>query len=157
MLGDVELLVALAADTGIFKLFEIEALREVFNDYFAGYQAVGHRCITLDEHNRLLGFAYFAPAAMTVGTWYLWWIVVAKDHQRRGLGGMLLRYVEDEARGAQARHLLIETSSLPHYEPTRRFYELHGYTQVARIPDYYAEGDSLILYRKVLRGAGPKL
>lgn len=157
MPGDVEPLVALAADTGFFKVVEIEALREVFDDYFAANQAGGHRCVTLDESNRLLGFAYFAPTAMTVGTWHLWWIVVSKDHQRRGLGGLLLRYVEDEARSAQARHLLIETGSIPLYEPTRRFYDLHGYAQVARVPDYYAEGDSMIIFRKVLRGDGPRL
>lgn len=155
--GDVEPLVALAADTGFFKPLEVQALREVFDDYFAGAADGGHQCATLEEANRHLGFVYFAPTAMTVGTWHLWWIAVAAGVQRRGLGGQLLRHAEDEARRGGGRHLLIETGSVPLYEPTRRFYEFHGYTQVARIPDYYAEGDSMIVFRKLLLGSGPRL
>jgi ribosomal protein S18 acetylase RimI-like enzyme len=44
--------------------------------------------------------------------------------------------------------LLIETSSLPHYESTRRFYFKYGYTVVAQVPDYYADGDGLTVFAK---------
>lgn len=58
------------------------------------------------------------------------------------------------ARGG--RLLLIETSSLPHYEPTRRFYLKHGYERSCAIADYYADGDDLVVFRKRLHPrAGP--
>ena len=44
----------------------------------------------------------------------------------------------------------IETSSLPHYEPTRRFYLKHGYELGATLRDFYAEGDDMVVFRKLL-------
>ena len=75
----------------------------------------------------LLGYAYYAPAAMTDRTWYLYWIAVKKDKQARGAGGKLLRHVEEDARQRQGRVLFIETSGLPHYDLTRKFYLKHHY------------------------------
>src|SRR5437868_250222 len=78
-----------------------------------------------------IGFAYYAPTAMTDNTWYLYWIAVSKQVQARGTGATLLRHAEDDARQAGARLFLLETSSLPHYELTRRFYRKHGYDREA--------------------------
>ena len=89
-----------------------------------------------------------APADLTVGTWDLWWIIVAKQRQGHVIGSRLLALVEQAVRQEDGRQLLIETSSLPHYEPTRHFYLKSGYHVTARIPDYYAEGDDLIIYCK---------
>jgi ribosomal protein S18 acetylase RimI-like enzyme len=47
-----------------------------------------------------------------------------------------------------ARLLLIETSSQPRYEPTRGFYERHGYREVARVPEFYAVGDDRVIFAK---------
>ena len=46
------------------------------------------------------------------------------------------------------RVLFIETGSLPHYELTRRFYLKHGYEQHAVLKDFYAAGESMIVFRK---------
>jgi ribosomal protein S18 acetylase RimI-like enzyme len=148
---DTPALVPLAEGTGVFKPHEIEALREVLDDYFADNHALGHRCVTAEKGGRVLGFAYYAPAAMTDRTWYLYWIAVSRDVQARGTGGLLLRHAEDEVRGLGGRLLLIETSSLPHYELTRRFYLKHGYEVAATIRDYYADGDDMVVFRKRLQ------
>jgi GNAT superfamily N-acetyltransferase len=88
---------------------------------------------------------------LTVGTWQLYWLVVAKEAQGTGIGGQLLRHAEEGARGAGGRVLFIETSSQPHYELTRRFYLKHDYEQHAVLKDFYADGDSLIVFRKALK------
>ena len=85
---------------------------------------------------------------MTDRTWILWWIVVDRTVQAQGIGGELLRYVEAAVRLVAGRQLLVETSSLPKYEPTRRFYLKYGYSQVAALKDYYAEGDDLLYFCK---------
>ena len=82
--------------TGVFKPLEIQALREVLDDYHAENHEVGHRSVTYEKDGRLLGFAYYAPAAMTVGTWHLWWIVVRQDLQARGIGSEMLKFVEGD-------------------------------------------------------------
>ena len=51
-------------------------------------------------------------------------------------------------RQAEGRIFLIETSSMPYYELTRRFYIKHGYEQHAAIRDFYAEGDDMVIFRK---------
>ncbi len=148
--ADTPTLLALAQGTGVFKPQEIEALREVLADYHAANHAGGHRAITYEQDGQVIGFAYYAPAAMTDRTWYLYWIAVSKQVQARGVGGALLHHIEEDIRSARGRVLFIETSSLPHYELTRRFYSKHGYEQAAVLGDYYADGDDMVVFRKHL-------
>src|SRR5262245_18041459 len=108
----------------------------------------GHRSITFQQNGQVIGFAYYAPTAMTDRTWDLYWIAVGKHIQAKGVGGQLLHYVEEDIRRHNGRQLFIETSSLPHYELTRRFYLKHGYEQACIQPDYYADGDHMVVFRK---------
>ena len=154
--SDHHALLALARNTGVFKPLEIEALEEVLLDYHATNHAHGHRSLTFEQADEILGFAYFAPAAMTDRTWYLYWIAVSKQTQARGIGGQLLKFVEEEIRHHQGRMLLIETSSLEHYDLTRRFYLKHDYEQHALLKDFYAAGESMVVFRKELSASrGP--
>jgi GNAT superfamily N-acetyltransferase len=145
---DSQVLVDITQNTGLFKPIEIQALREVLDDYHASNRDAGHRCVTAEENGQVLGFAYFAPAAMTDRSWYLWWIVVRQDLQAKGIGSALLKYVEREIEALKGRVLFVETGSLPHYELTRRFYLKHGYEKHALLKDYYAVGDSMVVFRK---------
>ncbi len=146
--GDTTPLLDVARGTGVFRELEVEALREVLDDYHESNQDAGHVCVTYEHDNRIVGIAYYAQAAMTDRTWYLWWIIVEKAAQGLGIGGKLLDHAEDAIRNRGGRLMLIETSSLPMYEPTRRFYLKHGYAQVATIADFYTDGDSLNIFAK---------
>ena len=90
-------LIKIAHETGVFKPVEIEALEEVLEDFHAGHHLHG-KCIVYEQEGQPIGFAYYAPAAMTDRTWQLWWIAVRKDQQGRGLGAELLRFVENDIR-----------------------------------------------------------
>jgi ribosomal protein S18 acetylase RimI-like enzyme len=144
-------LIKIAKETGVFKPIEIEALGEVLDDYHTESDKHGHRCLTYKQADQVLGFAYYAPTAMTDRTWHLYWIAVSKHTQAKGIGGQLLHYAEEDIRRNHGRQLLIETSSLPHYELTRRFYQKHGYEQASVVPDYYADGDHMVIFRKSFR------
>ncbi len=148
--AETDRLVELAAGTGVFKPLELDALREVLDDYHAGTDPSGHRAFTLERDGRAVGFAYYAPTPMTDRTWHLYWIFVAKETQGTGLGSQLLRYAEDDITRAGGRLFLIETSSLPSYEPTRKFYLKHAYEQAATVRDFYSDGDDLVIFRKKL-------
>jgi ribosomal protein S18 acetylase RimI-like enzyme len=148
--ADTPELLNLTAATGFFKPADVEILREVLDDYHASNQAEGHRAVTLERDGQVVGFAYYAPVPLTVGTWTLWWIAVSKKSQSRGLGSELLRHAEDDVRGQGGRLMLIETSSIEMYEPTRKFYRKHGYDQEALVRDYYTDGDGLVIFRKRL-------
>jgi len=75
---------------------------------------------------------------------------VDKSTQAKGLGAKLMRHVEEEIQAAGGRVIVVETSALPNYEPTRRFYLRLGYKQVATIPDFYADGDDMTVFWKRL-------
>ena len=148
--ADTPHLLKLTEHTGVFKPHEIKALDEVLSDYHAGAHASGHVAVTFEQHGKILGYAYYAPAAMTDRTWYLYWIAVTRDTQAKGIGGKLLRHAEEDIRSKKGRVLFIETSSLPHYELTRNFYKKHGYETAAELRDYYSDGDHMIVFRKRL-------
>lgn len=148
--NDTPTLVELAAQTGVFKPLEIAALQEVLDDYHAVNAEQGDRCFVFERDDVLLGFEYHAQEAMTDRTWCLWWIAVRPDTQGQGIGSQLLQFVEDDIRKFGGRLLEIETSSTPHYEPTRQFYLKHGYPIVAQKPDYYADGDDMVVFSKRL-------
>ena len=141
-------LLAIAAGTEVFKPIEIETLAEVLADYHAHERANGHRCVTAWQDGRPIGFVYWAPEEMADRTWYLWWIAVRRDLQSQGSGAALLDACEADVRAAGGRLLLIDTSSLPSYEPTRRFYVKHGYEPPCVIRDFYADGDDMLVFRK---------
>jgi ribosomal protein S18 acetylase RimI-like enzyme len=73
---------------------------------------------------------------------------VDAPRHRRGIGSRLLLAVEGEVRAADGRLLLIETSDQSSFERTRRFYRKHGYAEVARIPDYFSDGDGKATFIK---------
>ena len=149
--ADTPTLVTLTEATGVFKSHEIVALKEVLADYFAYNHMHDHFCVTDDRHGEVQGYAYYAPAAMTDRTWYLYWIAVNKATQARGIGGELLRYVENDIKQRNGRVLFIETSGLPYYELTRKFYLKHHYEVTGVLKDYYSDGDDLVVFRKKLQ------
>jgi ribosomal protein S18 acetylase RimI-like enzyme len=148
--ADTATLVRLADDTNVFKPHEITALQEVLDDYHEYNHAHHHFSVTYERDGRILGFAYYAEEEMADRVWYLYWIAVSKQTQAKGIGGQLLKYVEDDIRKHKGRILLIETSSLPSYDPTRKFYLKHNYIQEAVLKDYYADGDDLVYFWKRL-------
>jgi ribosomal protein S18 acetylase RimI-like enzyme len=147
---DTQPLLKLTEGTGVFKPHEIEALNEVLSDYHAEDHGYGHVSVTYEDNGQILGYAYYAPAAMTDRTWYLYWIAVTNQLRAKGIGGKLLKHAEEDIRKRGGRVLFIETSSLPTYELTRRFYLKHGYTQEAVLHDYYSDGDDMVIFRKKL-------
>jgi ribosomal protein S18 acetylase RimI-like enzyme len=150
---DTPALLKLTEGTGVFKPHEIQALDEVLSDYHAGNRQEGHVSVTDERAGRVVGYAYYAPAAMTDRTWYLYWIAVSRDTHAKGIGSQLLRHAEDDIRARRGRVLFIETSSLPQYELTRKFYLKHGYEINGQLRDYYADGDDMVVFRKRLTGA----
>jgi GNAT superfamily N-acetyltransferase len=148
---DTPALIELARGTEVFKPLEIVALQEVLDDFHEFEHRHGHISITSEREGRPVGFAYYAPAAMADRAWYLYWIAVAKEIQAQGLGAEMLVTVEDDIRRRDGRLILIETSSLPHYLPTRRFYLKHEYVLASTLHDFYADGDDLMVFSKRLQ------
>lgn len=135
-------------ETGVFREDEVGVALEVLDASFdhpgQDYTAVG----AFSHDGKLLGYACYGPTPCTLGTWDLYWIAVSPRTQRTGVGTTLLQEVERRLARESARLVLIETSSQPVYDKTRRFYLRQGYPEVARVPDFYSEGDDRVIYAK---------
>jgi ribosomal protein S18 acetylase RimI-like enzyme len=155
--ADTPAVVALAVATGLFLPDQLEPLHEAL----AGLHSVHseHNGGAVEPDQQLVvwvdvaggppvGAAYFGPDAMTDQKWDLWMIAVAPERQGQGIGGQLLGFAEAQIRASAGRLLLIDTSSLAKYNATHAFYLKHGYSEVARIPDFYADGDSKVVFAK---------
>jgi GNAT superfamily N-acetyltransferase len=101
----------------------------------------------------LVGYACYGATPATDRTYDLYWIAVDPAVQGTGAGTHLIAEVERRLEDAGARMLVIETSSRAEYEPTRRFYLARGYTEAARVGEFYAPGDDRVIYTKRL---GPR-
>ena len=108
---------------------------------FPDYEFVG----AFDERGQLLGYACFGPTPATEGTYDLYWLAVDPAAQGQGAGYALTSWVTNEIGKRGARLLLVETSSRQEYAGARTFYARSGYTEVARVRDFYAPADDRIL------------
>lgn len=136
-------------EAGVFTDEEVDIAMELIDLVLGGQGQKDYQiaCAT-DDQDRLLGYICYGPIPMTVGGFDLYWIVVDPGGQGQKVGSGLLNYMEEEARRSKGRMILADTSSIPSYERARAFYLKRGFKEVARIADYYWEGNDRITYRK---------
>lgn len=137
--------------TGFFRPDEVAVAEELIDVYLGQPDQKDYGIVvSLDEAGRAAGYMTYGPTPLTVGTYDLYWMAVDPKAQGRGHGRALVEWLEAYVKDAGGRLIIIETSSVPKYEPTRRFYLGLGYPEVARIPDFYQPGDDRVIYRKVI-------
>ena len=152
--GDRLAIEKLLRNVGVFSEPEIGVGLEVLDAYFTLGAESGYWVETaVDVHDAVVGYVCYGPTPATQGTFDLYWIAVDASGQARGIGSRLLRSAEDAIKEKGGRFIVVETSSQPSYEPTRRFYAAHGYTDLARLRDYYKVGDDLVIFGKYLKEA----
>ena len=130
-------------------LFPPELLDPMIADFLAG-EASQDIWLTAEENGRPVAVAYCIPERMTVGTHNLLLIAVHGDWQGKGIGSKLMTYVEQLLMDQDSRILLVETSGLPEFSLTRKFYDRLGYTREAVIRDFYDRGENKIIFWKAL-------
>jgi ribosomal protein S18 acetylase RimI-like enzyme len=138
-------------DTPEFKPAEVTIAEELIDSYLQDSHQSGYYVLVAEVDRLAVGYICYGPTPLTEGTWDIYWIAVAQGEQSRGVGGALIALAEDEIKKAQGRLAIIETSSKPEYEKTRRFHNRQGYELIGRIPDFYAPGDDKLILQKRLR------
>ena len=125
-------------------------LEELFAGVFASQSDEGHTLLVDDREGVLRGMAYFQPMAAADRVWDLTMIAVRPHVQGHGVGSQLIAAVEHILRNRGERLLIVETSATGQYDLARAFYAQRGYTEEARIRDYWADGDDKVVFRKAL-------
>jgi len=100
----------------------------------------------VDDQDLAIGYICHGPTPMAQGTFDLYWIAVDPDFQEQGAGSKLVGFLEEGVKARGGRMILADTSTVPQYEKTQRFYVKNGFQQVARIPDYYQPGNDRITF-----------
>jgi ribosomal protein S18 acetylase RimI-like enzyme len=135
----------------MFTPDEVAVARELIDIYLDQPQQRDYSLVVAEnESGRVVGYMSYGPTPLAEGAYDLYWMAVASGEQGRGHGRELVDWLEKEIRKAAGRMILIETSSQPKYEKTRRFYTGLDYKEVSRIPDFYRKGDDRITYVKYL-------
>ena len=150
---DRERIAELLVSTRVFAADEVEVALQLFDLGVADGSRGGADDAHVPDYEftgafageRLIGYACVGPTPATDGTFDLYWLAVDPAAQGKGVGRALVREVERELRARGGRLLLVETSSRPDYENTRAFYARCGYTEAARIRDFYAPADDRIM------------
>lgn len=135
--------------TAMFTPDEIFFAREQVDIYLEQpHQRDYFLVVSEDGKDGVVGYMSYGPTPLTDGAYDLYWMAVAPEAQGRGFGRELVLWLERRVAEAGGRLVLIETSSQPKYEKTRRFYLGLGYKEASRIPDFYKVGDGRITYVK---------
>ena len=138
---------AISRAVGVFSAEEVDTVQELIDEFQArGPEVSGYHFLTCTDGARVAGFACYGPRALTDGVYDLFWIATDPAVQGKGIGAALSARCAQEVRARGGRLLIAETSGLPQYIPTRRFYEHHGYTLDATIADFYSPGDNLCIF-----------
>lgn len=106
--------------------------------------------LTCEANGKAIGFCYAAPEELAEGTWNMLAIAVLPTRQGKGNGGAIARHLEAELKERGQRILIADTSSADEFAKTREFYRKNGYTEEARIRDFWAAGDDKIVFWKSL-------
>jgi D-alanine-D-alanine ligase len=148
--GDKPALMRILKSAPEFKPLEVAVAEEVIDSYLAGAEKSGYHVLIAEDDSKVSGYICYGETPCTVGTWDIYWVAVAREKRRQGIGKVLTRVAESAIKKARGRQAIIETSSTPIYENTREFYLGRGYDNIGRIPDFYAPGDDKIILRKKL-------
>jgi len=111
--------------------------------------------VLAERGSGLVAYACYGPIEGTQGSFDLYWIAVAPEEQRKGLGPQVFARAEAAMRKAGAKRIYVDTSSSDRYAPTRGFYQRMGFQEDARLPDFYGPGDGKIIYVKEVVGLDP--
>jgi ribosomal protein S18 acetylase RimI-like enzyme len=123
---------------------------ELMDAYLKKGEISGYSHLVAQVEFSPAGYICYGPTPLTEGTWDVYWMAVAPDRQRLGIGRALLQAAEDNIMQADGRLILIETSSKSGYERTRKFYWSMAYELLARIPDFYSRGDDKLIFCKYM-------
>jgi len=148
--SDIAAVRAIVVSTGFFNDAEIEIAAELVEERLNRGLSSGYLFLFAEQNGEVTGYTCYGPISGTESSYDLYWIAVHEKYRGKGLGKELMARTEALISGQDGKRVYAETSSREQYGPTRRFYESCGYAAEAAIKDFYAVGDSKVIYVKVV-------
>jgi ribosomal protein S18 acetylase RimI-like enzyme len=136
--------------TGFFYSYEIEVAVELVDERLSKGLKSGYLFLFAEHDGQVVGYTCYGPIACTKCSYDLFWIGVMQARQGQGIGQFLLDESEHRIQALGGRQVYIETSGRSQYDPTRGFYFRCGYSEEARLRDFYGPGDDKVVFLKPL-------
>jgi acetoin utilization deacetylase AcuC-like enzyme/GNAT superfamily N-acetyltransferase len=154
MADDVGRVRSLVGSTGFFNGAEVDIAADLVTERLSKGIRSGYHFILAERGSGLVAYACYGPIEGTQGSFDLYWIAVAPEEQRKGLGPQVFARAENAMRKVGAKKIYVDTSSSDRYAGTRGFYQRMGFEEDARLPDFYGPGDAKVIYVKQLEAGG---
>jgi ribosomal protein S18 acetylase RimI-like enzyme len=147
---DVQAIGDMATQSGVFSLEEIAVAVELAQDRRAKGTASDYYFLLAGSDDALAGYTCFGRIPFTDHRYDLYWIIVNKTLLQRGIASALMEYTEQRIRAVGGKMLYADTSSRAPYAPAHAFYRRQGFAELARLKDFYADGDDKLTFGKRL-------
>ncbi len=131
-------------------LFPAEMLDDMIDPFFSDTNSDVY-WHTYEHCGEPIALLFCEKERITESTWNILAIAVKPTFQSQGIGELMMKNIEQALRTNNQSTLIVETSSLPEYERTRKFYDRIGYDREAVIRDFYSPGDNKVVFWKTLR------
>jgi ribosomal protein S18 acetylase RimI-like enzyme len=148
--SDLEAIARIVQSSTFFSAEEIDLAYGLAAEKLADGDDCSYQFLFGEEEDFVWGYTCFGLIPATAGSFDLYWIAVDNHLRANGLGKQLLKKTEAIINKEGGRHIYVETSSRHQYQTTHRFYEGCGYIREALLKDFYAEGDSKVIYSKAI-------
>jgi ribosomal protein S18 acetylase RimI-like enzyme len=148
--SDPDSIFRIVQSSGFFSVEEIALARELAEEKLAQSRDCSYQFLFAEDNDTVLGYTCYGLIPATCGSYDLYWIAVDEHFRSRGLGKELMKQTQYIIRSSGGRLIYVETSSRDQYKPTHGFYESCGYQKEALLKDFYAPGDSKIIYTRTL-------
>ena len=136
--------------SGFFYDFEIDVAVELAHEHLQAGEKSDYYFLIADVDGKAVGYTCFGPIACTKYSWDLYWIAVHDNTRGSGLGKILMKKTEEKIKELGGKNVFIETSGREKYIPTQKFYDACGCELIARIADFYDDGDDKLIYKRRL-------
>lgn len=138
----------IAENVLVFNPAEKEIVKEILDDYERNPEK-NYYLLGEEQDNVVLGFVIFGRTPLTESSWDIYWLMVDKYIQGKGIGRKLLKRVDEFiSRKQNGAVLRVETSTRKEFAHARNLYLRQEFKEVGRIPNFYGKDDDLIVYYK---------
>jgi ribosomal protein S18 acetylase RimI-like enzyme len=139
------------ARVGNFNKADVKIAIELIDDVISKDGNSDYIIYVLEDDEQVVqAYVCYGQTPLTDHTYDFYWMAIDPDHQRKGFGLRLFQFVEEQVRDQGGKLLMCETSSQESYERVIKLYDRLGYQPVARIKNFYRQGDDKLIYMKQL-------
>ena len=133
-----------------FNKEEVIVALELVDDQLNKKENSDYLFLVAEEGNQILGYSCYGRIPFTESSYDLYWIAVDNISRSKGIGSQLLIKTEEKIQSLGGDKIYVETSGLPLYESTVKFYLKNQYLIIAKFEDFYAAGNDKIVFVKKL-------